>query len=99
MPKRSHSREFKLEVLEQIENKQKSTAQVCRDHQLAPSLIYRWRQELETRGQAAFTDEKTADQALERRIAELERYCGQLALENTVLKKSLANYRTRSGSK
>ena len=99
MPGRMHSREFKLEVLEQIGSKQKSTAQVCREHQLAPSLIYRWRKELEVRGGAAFTDEKTADQALERRMAELERYVGQLALENTILKKSLANYRTRSGSK
>ncbi|GAA5502721.1 hypothetical protein Dxin01_02465 [Deinococcus xinjiangensis] len=32
-------------------------------------------------------------------MAELERYVGQLALENTILKKSLANYRIRSGSK
>ncbi|MDU0220294.1 transposase, partial [Escherichia coli] len=72
---------------------------VCREYHLSPSLIYGWRKEVEVRGVAAFTDEKTADQALERRIAELERYCGQLALENTVLKKSLANYRTRSGSK
>lgn len=99
MPGRTHSREFKLEVLEQIDSKQKTTAQMCREHQLAPSLIYRWRKEVDVRGVAAFTDEKMADQALERRIAELERYCGQLALENTVLKKSLANYRTRSGSK
>ena len=99
MPGRMHSREFKLEVLEQIERKQKTTAQVCREHQLSPSLIQRWRKEVEMRGGTAFTDMKTGDQALERRIAELERYCGQLALENTILKKSLANYRTRSGSR
>ncbi|RJF75706.1 transposase [Deinococcus cavernae] len=99
MPGRMHSREFKLEVLEQIERKQKTTAQLCREHQLSPSLIHRWRKEVEMRGGAAFTDMKTGDQALERRIAELERYCGQLALENTILKKSLANDRTRSGSR
>ncbi|MFC3860869.1 transposase, partial [Deinococcus antarcticus] len=46
MPGRMHSREFKLEVLEQIERKQKTTAQVCREHQLSPSLIHRWRKEL-----------------------------------------------------
>ncbi|MFC3862211.1 transposase [Deinococcus antarcticus] len=43
-----HSREFKLEVLEQIERKQKTTAQVCREHQLSPSLIHRWRKEVES---------------------------------------------------
>lgn len=68
MPGRTHSREFKLEILERIERQQNTTAQVCCEYQLAPSLIYRWRKELEKRGAAAFTDEKTADQALERRI-------------------------------
>ncbi|WP_135228591.1 hypothetical protein [Deinococcus fonticola] len=36
---------------------------MCREHQLAPSLIYRWRKELEVRGGAAFTNETMADQA------------------------------------
>ncbi len=36
---RIHSREFKLEVVRQVATGQKSPAQVCREHQLAESLL------------------------------------------------------------
>ena len=32
-------------------------------------------------------------------VTELERFCGQLSLENTILKKSLATYRSKAGTK
>jgi len=35
---------------------------------------------------------------LERRIAELERFCGQLALENAALKKGLTSIASRTGT-
>jgi len=96
---RNHSREFKLEVVSQINTGQQTTAQLSRTHSLAPGLMYRWRKEVETRGEAAFTDGAITDRSDELRIAELERYCGQLALENTILKKSLATYRLKHGTK
>ena len=99
MPGRNHSREFKLEVVSQVNAGQHTTAQLCREHSLVPSLIHRWRKEVEARGEAAFTDGATTDRSAELRIAELERYCGQLALENTILKKSLATYRLNKGTK
>jgi transposase-like protein len=85
MPGRNHSRDFKLEVVGQINAGLSTTAQLYREHSLAPSLIHRWRQEVEARGEAAFTDPAT-DRSAELRIAELERYCGPLSLENTILK-------------
>lgn len=99
MPGRNHSREFKLEVVSQIDAGLHTTAQLCREHGLVPSLIHRWRKEVEARGEAAFTEGATTDRSAELRIAELERYCGQLALENTILKKSLATYRSNKGTK
>lgn len=99
MPGRTHSREFKLDIVNQINEGQKTTAQLCREHALSPSLIHRWRKEVEARGEAAFTDQAKPDQSLEQRIAELERFCGQLSLENTILKKSLATYRSKNGIK
>lgn len=99
MPGRNHSREFKLEVVGQVETGQRTTAQLCREHGLASSLIHRWRKEVKTRGEAAFTDGAATDRSAELRIAELERYCGQLSLENTILKKSLATYRSKNGTK
>lgn len=99
MPGRTHNREFKREIVSQVESGQKTTAQLSREHYLSPSLIHRWRKEVEARGEAAFTDQARPDQTLEQRIAELERFCGQLSLENTILKKSLATYRSKSGTK
>lgn len=99
MPGRNHSRDFKFEVVSQINGGLHTTAQLCREHSLAPSLIHRWRKEVEARGEAAFTDGAATDQSAELRIAELERYCGQLSLENTILKKSLATYRSKSGTR
>ncbi len=90
---RTHSREFKLEVARQVADGTKRPAQVCREHGLAGSLLLRWRKEYEARGEAAFLPgPQTEDERLARRVAELERFCGQLALENAVLKKPrLAN--------
>ncbi len=94
---RTHSREFKLMVVRQIVNGEKRPAQVCREHDLTESLVLRWRREYAARGEAAFTSKDlTGPDALQQRIAELERFCGQLALENAVLKKGLATARSRS---
>ncbi len=51
---RSHSREFKLEIVRQLASGEKRPAQVCREHNLAASMVARWRQEYDARGEAAF---------------------------------------------
>jgi transposase len=87
---RPHTREFKLEVCRQIASGEKRPAQICREHELASSLLARWRKEYDQYGDGAFLPgPKTEQESLERKIAELERFCGQLALENAVLKKAL----------
>lgn len=97
---RVHSREFKLEVVRQIASGAKRPAQICREYQVANSVVDRWRQEYRERGERAFTPrEVTGDAALEARIADLERLCGQLALENAALKKGLSNARSGSGTR
>lgn len=87
---RIHSREFKLDVVRQVVTGERRPAQVCREHHLAEGLLLRWRKEYAERGDAAFTPrDLTGPEALERKVAELEQFCGQLALENTLLKKAL----------
>jgi transposase-like protein len=99
MPGRVHTREFKLQVVRQIVNGEKRPAQVCREYQLANSLLARWRAEYAARGEAAFTPRQPpGPETLEARIAELERCLGQLTLENMVLKKALAKVTSRSGT-
>ena len=98
---RVFSREFKLEVVQEIASGAKRPAQVCREHHLAETVLLRWSREYEERGDAAFTPrEATAAGSLsaEQRVAELERFCGQLALENAALKKALQHLQTHQAS-
>lgn len=100
MPGRTFSREFKIEVCQQITTGEKRPAQVCREHNLTPSLLHRWRQQYAQHGVLAFSPEpKTELEALERKVAELEQFCGRLALENSVLKKALQTARSRSATR
>jgi transposase-like protein len=97
---RVHSREFKLALVRQVASGEKRPAQVCREHGIGEGLLLRWRREYEARGEEAFGPHQPAQaEALERRIADLERLCGQLALENAVLKKALGNSPSRSGAR
>ena len=87
---RRFSREFKLEVVRLVESGEQRAAQVCREHQLDERQLRRWRREVELRGAAAFSAAPADEvEALERRIAELERVCGQLAVEHAVLKRGI----------
>jgi len=97
MQKRMHSREFKLDVVRQIATGQKRPAQICREYGLADSVLSRWRKEYQERGEAAFSPSQSAESTTQgQRMAELERLCGQLALENQVLKKALQSKGLRS---
>lgn len=96
---RTFTREFKLDVCRQIASGQKRIAQVCREHQLGETALLRWRKEFAERGEAAFTPKLAdAQSSAEQRIAELERVCGQLAVENALLKRGLASGPSRSGT-
>lgn len=96
---RSFSREFKLDVCRQVASGERRPSQVCREHGLTEGLLLRWRHEYAARGEAAFTPcEPTGGEALERRVAELERFCGQLALENAALKRGLSKRASGSGT-
>jgi transposase len=100
MPGRNHSRQFKLECVRQVATGQKRPAQLCREHNLAESVLLRWRKEYEARGKEAFTEKQHAsrEEALEARIAELERFCGKLSLENEILKRGYRErYRSNGG--
>lgn len=87
---RMYTREFKLAVVREVTDGGKRPAQVCREHGVSDGVLWRWRKEYDQRGEAAFTEPvTTTPQTLEQRIAELERCCGQLALENAALKRGL----------
>ena len=100
MPGRNHSRQFKLDCVRQVATGQKRPAQLCREHNLAESVLLRWRKEYEARGEEAFTEKQASsrEEALEAKVAELERFCGKLSLENELLKKGLQNYHSNGNT-
>ena len=100
MQKRVHSREFKLEVVRQVASGEKRPAQICREYGLADSVLSRWRKEDKEKGEAAFEGSPSGERTTkEKRIEELERFCGQLALENQVLKKTVKSMGSRNAKK
>ncbi len=103
MPGRTFTREFKLDLCRQLDSGAKRPAQLCREHALGETVMSRWRAEFRERGENAFTPRQpqlpTADQALEQRVAELERHCGQLSLENSLLKKLVVTIPSRTDIK
>ena len=90
MPKarRVYSREFKLKVLREREGG-KQTAQICREYEIAPSNIHRWKKEFGEDPKHAFSGSGNIYKE-NARIAELERLLGQSHAENAFLKKTLA---------
>jgi putative transposase len=75
---RVFSREFKPAAVRQVAGGERRPVQVCREHGIGEGLLLRWRREYEARGEAAFAPRAPSETgALERRLAELERLCGQ----------------------
>ncbi len=53
-------------------------------------MASRWQREYAERGEVAFSPKELNEvEALQAKVAELERFCGQLSWENAVLKKAL----------
>jgi len=91
-PKRSFGREFKLQVVRQLESGDQRLAQICREHDLAPSLVSRWREQYRARGEQAWADQEPGThQELDpqRRIAALEAALGRAHLEIDFLRQAV----------
>jgi transposase-like protein len=56
-PKRTFDREFKLQVVRQLKSGEKRLAQVCREHNLCQTLVRRWREQYEQKGENAWLEQ------------------------------------------
>lgn len=88
MAARVHSRAFKLQVVREELTGAKRPSQICREYGISASVLCKWRKAYAARGEAAFPPRAAGTEAseeppLEQRVADLERFCGQLAWENT----------------
>ena len=85
--RRSFSREFKVEVIREIEQGAKQ-AEVCRKHGIHPVMVNKQRKIYNQYPETAFqgNGKQYKDEA---KIAELEQLVGKLYVENEFLKKTL----------
>jgi transposase-like protein len=100
--RRQHTAAFKFEIVRQLQTGERRLAQLCREHELDPTMVRGWCARVEKHGTQAFPGSPAGNAAVgesactaltlaaaEARIADLERLVGQLTLENDFLKKAL----------
>lgn len=76
-----------MEILRELESG-KNIGQICRERELAKSLVYVWRKEYKENPELAFAG-KGNSSSLESKNAQLEQTIGELYVENRFLKKAL----------
>lgn len=92
--RRTFTREFKLQVVRALHTGEQRLAQVCREHQLAESVVRRWSAQYEQHGEAAWLDRPGAgtegpEGTDAERVRELEAALGRAHLEIELLRRAL----------
>lgn len=90
--KRTFTKEFKQQIIQEMETI--SAAEICRQHELQPQLLNRWKREYESNPKEAFAGRGKIWKE-EAKLAEYKKLVGELYAENTFLKKVLANLQER----
>lgn len=85
--RRTFTSAFKAQVILELLTGAKTSAELCRQHQLVPIVLARWKAEFMAQVPHLF-DRQTSVGAEHQRIAELERLVGRLTLELEVAKKA-----------
>ena len=96
---RTFSADFKLRCVLEIIAGHRSAADVCREHQLSPSALDRWRAQFQQHAADIFVSKNQCTDAEQHRIAELERTVGRLTLELEVSKKASALFHGLNGGR
>lgn len=88
------SKEFKLEALSLLERSEKPAAVVARELGVRRNQLYKWRDELRTKGRDGAFNGRGRNAAIEQlsEVTLLKRRVAQLEEENTILKKAAAYF-------
>ena len=97
--KRKFSREFKIQVVQEVESAVKTRAQATREYELSEGMINKWIYTYRANPQTAFTGKSQTNEAsrLKSKIKELEWCLGRKTLEVEILKETLAILRVKKG--
>ena len=91
---RKFTAQQKLEIVLAGLRGERSVRDVCREHEIAETLYYSWRDKLLEGGakELAGKDERAAEKELRRKIAELERTLGRKTYELEVAGEALRGW-------
>jgi len=87
LTKRKFTREFKVQICEEIEAGLKTQAQINREYQLSEGLVGKWLYEYRKDPVNCFSKSKYQVTSQEAKISQLEAALGRTVLENEILKK------------
>lgn len=85
--RRTFTSEFKAKIVLACISGEKTISELCREYQLSPVLVNKWRTEFINHSAVIF-DRNYKGGEDQQQIAELERLVGRLTLENDILKKT-----------
>ncbi len=91
---RSWSAQQKIEIVLAGLRGERSVKELCREHEIAETLYYSWRDKLLEGGRVALAgkEERTGEKELKRRIRELERTLGRKTYELEIAGEALRGW-------
>ena len=91
---RTFTAQQKIEIVLAGVRGDRTIKEVCRDHEIAETLYYSWRDKLLEGGRIALAgkDERTGEKELKRRIRELERALGRKTYELEIAGEALRGW-------
>jgi len=87
--RRKFNAEFKAEVVLSLLTGEKTSGELCREHGLTCQTLGNWKQQFLANAGRAF-EGGSAEHGEDKRVAELERMVGKLALQLEITKKATA---------
>ena len=90
MKLRKWSSEEKMAIVLEGLKREKSVAEICREHQISQALYYRWRDRFLEAGQKGLSNGSSEDEtkALQAQIEKLEKIIGRQTMAIEALKKT-----------
>jgi transposase-like protein len=86
--RRKFTAEFKAQVVLELLSGAKSSTELCREHQIASSVLADWKIIFLARAASVFDSPEPRGSQDASRVAELERLLERFTLENDILKKA-----------
>ena len=98
-PRRNHSPAFKARVALEALNSEKTVAELATLHDVHPTQIVSWKNELLGRAAEIFGSGSNGESQSQEKIRELHEKIGELTVENSFLDRALGRFPGPSGKR